>query len=129
MLRGLAADWPAVAAARRSPEAAVDYLLSFRPTKALAAIVGAPEIEGRFFYDADFTGMNFTRGQTRLDLFLERLIRDQSAERPFSLAVQSEAIPELLPGFVDANRTALLDASVVRGSGSATGFASRRTST
>lgn len=113
VLRGLAADWPAVAAARRSPEAAVDYLLSFRPTKALAAIVGAPEIEGRFFYDADFTGMNFTRGQTRLDLFLERLIRDQSAERPFSLAVQSEAIPELLPGFVDANRTALLDASVV----------------
>ncbi len=113
VLRGLGADWPAVHAARQSDQAAVDYLLSFRPNKVLAAIVGAPEIGGRFFYSPDFQGFNFTRGQMELDQFLERLIRDRELEKPFAIAVQSEKIPELLPGFVEANRLDLLDPSVV----------------
>ena len=112
LLRGLGAGWPAVQAASRSPEEGLEYLLSFGPTKAVSALIGAPEIEGRFFYNADYSDFNFTRGDVPLDVFFDRLLRDREAERPFALAVQSEIIPDLLPGFVEANAMPLLPPAV-----------------
>ena len=112
VLRGLAAHWPAVQAAKQSDEAGVDYLLSFNPPRDVEALIGAPEIEGRFFYRPDFTDFNFTRGSVALSVFFDRLLRDRAAERPYALAVQSAVISQLLPGFVEANRLDLLDASV-----------------
>jgi hypothetical protein len=113
VLRGLGADWPAVQAGKRSPEAGVDYFLGFAPPREVTALIGAPEIEGRFFYNADYSALNFTHGPVQLATFFERMLRDQIAERPFAIAVQSEPIPALLPGFVEANYTSLLDASVI----------------
>lgn len=113
VLRGLGAAWPAVQAARRSPEAGIAYLKRFSHQEPVNAIVGAPEIEGRFFYTPDMHGLNFTRGRAPLDPFLDRLLRDQGAERPFAMAVQSVPLPELLPGFAEENGTDLLPASVV----------------
>lgn len=113
VIRGLGAGWPAVQAAGRSSEAVVDYLLACGPTRPITAMVGAPEIEGRLFYQPDFQGLNFTTGTLPLATFLDRILRDRSDPRPFALAVQSEPIPELLPGFAQANRIELIDASVV----------------
>ncbi|WP_116090879.1 cupin-like domain-containing protein [Sphingomonas crusticola] len=113
VIRGLARDWPAVEAGRASPAAAIAYLKRFSHRQPVPAILGAPEIEGRFFYTPDLTALNFQRGQTPLDPFLDRLLRDQGAERPFAMAVQSIPLPELLPGFVDENAIDLLDASIV----------------
>jgi hypothetical protein len=112
VLRGLGADWPAVQAAQQSDEAGVAYLLSFNPPREVAALIGAPEIAGRFFYRPDYQAFNFTSGPVTLPVFFERLLRDRGAERPFALAVQSETIPELLPGFVEANHTDLVDPAV-----------------
>ena len=47
--------------------------------------------------------LNFTRGVSPLFPFLDRLLRDRGHERPFAMAVQSETIPELLPGFEKEN--------------------------
>jgi hypothetical protein len=113
VLRGLAADWPAVRAARASDEALVDYLKRFSHGRPVNAIVGAPEIAGRFFYTDDLAALNFTRGQSPLDPFLDRLLRDRGVARPYAIAVQSIPAPDLLPGFADANGTALVDAAVV----------------
>jgi hypothetical protein len=113
VLRGLAADWPAVRAARRSDEALVDYLKRFSHVEPVAAIVGAPDIEGRFFYTPDLTALNFTRGRSALDPFLDRLLRDRGTAHPFAMAVQSIPAPDLLPGFAQDNATALVDPSVV----------------
>jgi hypothetical protein len=113
VLRGLAADWPAVQAARASDEEIVAYLKRFRLERPVAAIVGEPEIEGRFFYTDDLQGLNFTRGMSPLDPFLDRLLRDRGAERPYAIAVQSEKIPELLPGFEQANGIDLVPPAVV----------------
>jgi hypothetical protein len=112
LLRGLGADWPAVQAARQSPDAGVDYLLSFPVAKRVTALVGPPEIEGLFFYNEDVTGMNFIQSDVALRTFLERLLRDRAVERPHAFAVQSEIIPNLLPGFAEANRMSLLDPTV-----------------
>lgn len=112
ILRGLGAGWPAVQAAKQSDEAGVEYLLSFGQGYEVMGLMGTPEIDGRFFYNDDMTGMNFARGKVALRTFFERLLHDRTTERPHALAVQSETVPKLLPGFVEANHIELIDRSV-----------------
>lgn len=113
VLRGQAADWPAVAAARASDEALVAYVKSFRADdRPVGAIVGQPDIEGRFFYTDDMRALNFTRGVSPLFPFLDRLLKDREHPSPLAMAVQSEKIPVLLPGFEQANALPLVDAAV-----------------
>jgi hypothetical protein len=113
ILRGLAKDWPAVQAACSSDEAIVNYAKRFSHPAAFPAIVGEPAIKGRFFYTDDLSALNFTRGQSPLDPFLDRLLRDRGAAQPYAMAMQSAEIPDLLPGFTAENATDLLDPYVV----------------
>jgi hypothetical protein len=113
VLRGLAADWPAVRAARHSDEDLVEYMLRFRTDRLVAAIVGPPEIEGRFLYNDDLRALNFRTGSSPLDEVLDWLLRQRSNPRPYATAVQSEEIPNLLPGFEKENSIDLLDLPVV----------------
>jgi hypothetical protein len=113
VLRGLGASWPAVQAALRSDEKLIAYMKGFRrDDRPVGAIVGEPEIEGRFFYRDDMQALNFTRGLSPLYPFLDRLLRDRGHERPFAMAVQSEQIPELMPGFEKENATDLVGPDV-----------------
>ncbi len=75
--------------------------------------MGPPEIEGRFLYSEDLRSLNFTRGMSGLDPFLDRLLRDRGDPPPYAIAVQSEEVPSLLPGFAEENRTDLVEPSVV----------------
>lgn len=113
ILRGLAKDWPAVEAGRTSPEAAIAYLKRFSQPGPVSALVGDPDIEGSFSYTRDLKRLNFQRGTSPLDPFLDRLLRDQHAARPYAMAVQSLALPEFLPGFVEENQIELLDTDIV----------------
>jgi hypothetical protein len=112
VLRGLAGDWPAVRAACQSDEAAIAYVKRFSHAAPFPAIVGEPDIAGRFFYNEDVTALNFTRGQSPLDPFLDRLLRDRAVSRPYAMAIQSVPIPDLLPGFAAENICGLLDAAI-----------------
>lgn len=113
ILRGVGRDWPAVRAARNGADAAVAYVKRFSHAEPVNAIVGEPEIDGRFFYTPDLKGLNFTRGRSPLDPFLDRLLRDRAVPRPYAMAVQSIPTPDLLPGFADENRIDLVDSAVV----------------
>ena len=112
VLRGHARDWPAVQAALRSDEEIIAYLKHFRVERPVGAIVGQSEIGGRFFYTDDLLHLNFERGTTLLDPFLDKLLRDRDAPTPLAMAVQSEKIPEVLPGFELENDTGLLPPTV-----------------
>jgi hypothetical protein len=103
VLRGVASAWPAVRVARESDEALVNYLKRFSNGRRVAAIVGQPEIGGRFFYSDDMRGLNFERGQSPLEPFLDRLLRDREHSSPMAMAVQSEIIPDVLAGFEAEN--------------------------
>ena len=59
VLRGLIADWPAVRAGLDSAQAASAYLRRFCRDATVGAWRGPPEIEGRFFYNADMSGFNY----------------------------------------------------------------------
>ncbi len=113
VIRGLGGDWPVVHAARAGDEALVAYLKRFSHERPVNAIVGAPEIEGRFGYTDDLTALNFNRGQSPLAPFLDRLLRDREHPRPYAMAVQSIPAADLVPGFERENGHDLVDASVV----------------
>ncbi|MEJ0087002.1 MAG: cupin-like domain-containing protein [Pseudomonadota bacterium] len=99
VLRGLAADWPMVRAARESPRAADAYLRRFYQDATVGAFLGAPAIKGRFFYNEDLTGFNFRPVKIKFDtvlLELERLLDDAN---PPSIYMGSTTIDTCLPGF------------------------------
>ena len=99
VLRGLVAHWPMVQAALLSSGAARQYLLGFYGDATVGAMLGAPEIEGRFFYNEDLSGFNFKPVRIRLDAVLEELARHADDPRPPALYVGSTTIDAALPGF------------------------------
>jgi hypothetical protein len=109
VLRGLAKSWPAVEAGRRSPADAAVYLAGFDRGAPVEAFIGAPEIEGRFFYRDDMSGFNFERRKGAFGDVLRYII--SVADRPGAPSVYIGASPTLdvLPGFAEANRMDLVD--------------------
>ncbi len=108
VIRGLVADWPLVAEARRGDEAVVAYLTrdkAARPVRAIAAPAGE---NGRFFYTPALTGLNFHSAEGNLAVFLADLLKARSVEDVPALAVQSEDLASLLPAVAAKNRLALL---------------------
>ena len=99
VVRRLTDQWPAVRHARESDEALVSYLCRFATAEPVDMVVGRPEIEGRFSYTDDVSGLNFVRGRSPMRAFLERLLRDRGAAEPFAMAMQSAIIPAVLAGF------------------------------
>ena len=73
VLRGLVADWPLVQAGLSGADAASAYLLRFYRGAPVRALVGPPDIRGRFFYNEDLSGFNFRQGQDTLDRVLAAL--------------------------------------------------------
>ena len=106
VLRGQVADWPAVAAGRGGDRAMAEYLSGFGGARPLEVLIGAPEIEGRFFYaDDSVTGFNFYRQHVQLGVLVAELLRlaDGKVERPHALYANAATAPEHLPGWERAN--------------------------
>lgn len=99
VLKGLARDWPLVREGLRSAEAAASYLKRFYNGKPVVGYTGAPEIEGRYFYNDDLTGLNFEAGRVRLDDYLDRMLAHLGDPRAPSFYVGSTDVDVYLPGF------------------------------
>jgi len=110
VLRGLAADWPAVRAAQE-PGGIASYLrrLGDAPCD---LIVGPPDIAGRIFYNADMSGLSFRKEPGSLATLIDRIEAAASLEAPPALAVQSLAAQEALPGFAAENAIDLVDPAI-----------------
>src|ERR1700739_4633964 len=107
VLRGLARDWPAVRAGRRSSQALGAYIKSFDRGAPVETLSGAPSIGGRFFYGDDLKSLNFEKRPEQVSTTIDRLLAQTGGEGASSLYIQSAAIPDCLPGFADENRLAL----------------------
>ncbi|MBO9713440.1 cupin-like domain-containing protein [Sphingomonas sp.] len=103
VLRGLARDWPAVAAARTAAPAFAAYLAGFDRGAPVEAFAGPPDIQGRYFYGADMQGFNFQRIRGRIGEALQILLQMQDAPNPTGFYIGAAPIPEALPGFDQAN--------------------------
>lgn len=96
VLRSLVADWPVVDACRGSIESAWEYLRGYWSGENVTVYVGDEGIDGRFFYNDDFSGFNFRSGTAPLNQVFQKL--DEAADGE-SIYVGSTAIDRWLPGF------------------------------
>lgn len=99
VLKGLVAKWPVVRAGLESDEAAAAYLRRFYRDATVGAMLGMPDIDGRFFYNEDLSGFNFRPVKIKLDTILDEIARHQHAERPPAIYVGSTTVDVCLPGF------------------------------
>jgi hypothetical protein len=112
VLRDAVARWPAVVAGRASPTALANYLTGFAGTAPVHLMVGAPSIEGRFFYNDALTGVNFDNESTPLRDVLARLLKALDTPAPQALYAGAIPIPAQLPGFARDNVLELVDPAI-----------------
>ncbi|MES2900486.1 MAG: cupin-like domain-containing protein [Pseudomonadota bacterium] len=103
VLRGLVAHWPAVQAGLQSAAQGAAYLASFYRDATVVAMLGPPDIDGRFFYNQDLSGFNFQSLRVRLDHILKELVDRMADPGPPAIYVGSTTIDTSLPGFNEAN--------------------------
>ncbi|MFA6118049.1 MAG: cupin-like domain-containing protein [Sphingomonas sp.] len=108
VLRGLVADWPAVAEGRRGAAELARYLSAMDSGRTAGCVVGAPAIGARFFYRDDMTGFNFGRHDARVTDIVGQLLHQAATAEPLAIAMQSAPTDEVLPAFADANPMPLL---------------------
>ena len=112
VLRGLLRVWPSVEAARQSPTGIVDYIKRLDTGATVNAMVGPPQIGGRFFYSDDFQGFNFGSESVALSTALDTLVSLVDEPQPPAIALQAMFVPQLLPSFAADNPMPLLDDDV-----------------
>ncbi len=104
VLRGLAADWPLVVAARQSAEQAAAYLRQFDSGKPVTAFIGEAETQGRIFYNENLSATNFTPSQVEFSRILDELLAQADNAQPPTIYVGSSSIDLCLPGLGENNR-------------------------
>lgn len=104
VVRRLVENWPAVQEALAGDVEVAGYIAKCGPRKPVIAMLAPPEELGRFFYDHDLRGFNFTKRQGRLEDFLADLLKVADEPGAPAMAVQSEVLAELLPAFEAENR-------------------------
>lgn len=103
VLKGVVADWPMVRAGLESNQSAIDYIRRFYRDATVGALLGAPDIEGRFFYNEDLSGFNFKPVKLKLDVMLDEVERHKDAVKPPAIYVGSTTVDTCLPGFRGEN--------------------------
>jgi hypothetical protein len=108
VLRGFAADWPAVRAGREGAAAVAAYLKDFDNGAPVEAYVGPPEIGGRFFYTDAERAVNFERRPGAISAILDDILALDDQAAPPAIYVGSTPTARVLPGFAEANGHDLL---------------------
>ena len=112
VMRGLLRDWPAVQAGRQSRTSVVDYFMQLGAGGAVTAMVGPPEIKGRFFYTDDFKGFNFGSKNVSIGTALDTFLSLAEDAQPPAIALQAMHVPDLMPAFLQDNSMPLLNSDV-----------------
>lgn len=98
IVRGLATDWPLVQAGRAGAAAADAYLRRFYRDATVNAMLGPPDIGGRFFYNDTITGFNFHNARARLADVLDEMALQRDRPDPGAIYVGSASVDAVLPG-------------------------------
>jgi len=109
ILKGVLRDLPLVQAGLRAPEDTVGYLKSHYTGRPVVGFTGAPEVGGRYFYNADATALNFDASRVELDEYLDRMLAHLQDAAPPSFYVGSTDLDHYLPGLREENGLVLND--------------------
>jgi hypothetical protein len=108
VIRGLVADWPAVRAAR-DEAGLLGYLGAMATATPIDIFVGPAEIEGRYYYNDDLTGFNFTQESLPFAAALDRVLRP-AGEGQARAYLGSVPTPGYAPAFAAENPMPLVPA-------------------
>ena len=111
VLRGVARDWPLVAAALHDPHRCMAMLAASANDNRADVLRADPEEDGRFHYNRDGQSLNFIRGSGNLPGLLVALGEQENAERPYALAAQGLVAEQFVPGFAKAHPMPFVPAS------------------
>lgn len=101
IVKGLVRDWPIVRTG--SAREAADYLASFYQGRPVLAFIARAELEGRFGYTGDVTGLDFESERGPLGDYLDRLLDHADKEKSPSVYIGSTDVDLFLPGFREDN--------------------------
>ena len=107
VIRGVAADWPLVAAGRNGAAAAARYVAGFDRGAPVKLMRAAAAEEGRYFYAPDMRGYNFRVEQASLAGLLAQLLAQAGRADADGLYAGSSPTDQYLPGFAEANPSPL----------------------
>ncbi|MEJ2129362.1 MAG: cupin-like domain-containing protein [Woeseiaceae bacterium] len=103
VLRGLAADWPAVRHGLESADRMIEYLQGFDSGKVVTALFASPEAGGRLFYTEDMTAFNFEYRRMALKDAVQQVRSHIDEPSVPSVYIGSTNIDHWLPGFREHN--------------------------
>lgn len=109
VIRGLVAHWPLVFAARQSDADLTERLLQYDQSDAFAQpksyplLKAAAESGGRFFYQPDWSGLNFKTLHTPLASIFSQIEQQRLSKNPWYLAIQSADIRQRMPSLLADN--------------------------
>lgn len=112
IMKGLMRDWPLVCTARRSTTEIINLLKSLDVGVPMDVIRGAPQIEGRFFYSEDLSGLNFDRKPERISDALDDLAHTLGQAGAQSVYIQSAPVHRHMPRLVDTHSIDLLPPAI-----------------
>ena len=108
VVRGLADDWPLVAAGREGAQAARDYLVAHARDRGFPVNIGAPGGGDRLFYDAAM-GMNFQSAQGPLAAILDGIAANEDKPDAPAIYLSSIDMDAYFDGLATENRLPLGD--------------------
>jgi hypothetical protein len=103
VLRGVAAHWPVIEAARQGDRAVLDYLRGCTAPGEVEFSLAPPAVKGRFHYTGDMRGFTFVRRSTPLSAFLDALDAAIDDPQPPALAAQGILADTAAPRFASEN--------------------------
>lgn len=109
VLRGLTADWPAVAAARQSDDALANYLSHFASADPVPIWVAPAALAGRYDFADDFSALNHQRQTLPMAELLRILLAARADHDAPGIYAGGLPIARHLPGLAQANPNPLLD--------------------
>lgn len=99
ILRGLVSTWPSVTKASQGDAALFDYLKSLDNGQPQNTLIGAPELEGKFNYNSDFSGQNYSHRAETVSAALDDLLAAKNSAASPATYIQSILMKDHLPGF------------------------------
>ena len=114
IMRGLVNPWPAVHAARESPQALAELLRSGASDKPIGVYYGEPSMRGRFFYGEELQGFNFTQRPMPVGELLTLLVQNRDGIQGPSFYAGAVSVAEHVPHLASAHSLDLLDSSIPR---------------
>jgi len=99
ILRDLVSGWPAVAKAEQGRAPLFDYLKSFDNGQPQSTLIGAPELDGKFNYNSDFSGQNYTHRAETVSAALDALLADSGNASSPATYIQSILTKDHMPDF------------------------------